>query len=555
MFDSINSTFLNQAKLLKFLRYLSLFLVISGTAIRLIQYFNNRSLWFDEVNLALNMVNRSYGELTQTLDHNQAAPLGFLWVEKLATQIFGNNEYALRLFPLVSNLVAFGVFYRLVYRYASPLAAPMAIALFAFGRYTLYFATELKQYSSDIAIALILFWFLTKIAHKILNSKEIIGYALLGSLVIWFSHPSIFMLAGIEGYYFLTAASKDRFKILFNRLLVYLAWLTSFGLFYFLTIAKTMNNEDLASSWSSRYPATFWDIEWLFDALGRFFYNPMGFTGITDGIGIFAFIFGCVAWYSKNRTFLGALIAPFVATLAAAYLHQYPFRERLVVFLVPLGIIIIAEGIAWLLSKFQTGDKSRPREYAACKAASRSIPLRLTATRGLLSFPPTKVIKNNRFKTSLLAGLLGAFCFVALTIPPIIRASSFIIHPELKHEIRPVAEYVLSHKQPEDRIYVYSLGAQAFTYYAARLGYSEQDYILGLGNLSYKDKEATQNWQELRTDIEPLRGKSRVWFVLRAEESEEAAILEYLNKIGQEIDVFKQPGASAHLYDISKVSR
>ena len=520
MFDSINSTSLDRAKL-KFLRYLSLFLVIFGTAIRLIQYFQNRSLWFDEVNLALNIVNRSYGELTQTLDHNQAAPLGFLWVEKLATQIFGNNEYALRLFPLVSNLVAFGVFYRLVYRYASPLAAPMAIALFAFGRHTLYFATELKQYSSDIAIALILFWFLTKIGHKIINSREIIGYALLGSLVIWFSHPSIFMLGGIEGYYLLTAASKDRFKILFNRLLVYLAWLTSFGLFYFLTIAKTMNNEDLASSWSSRYPATFWDIEWLFDALGRFFYNPMGFTGITDGVGIFAFIFGCVAWYSKNRTFLGALVAPFVATLAAACLHQYPFRERLVVFLVPLAILIIAEGIAWLSSKF----------------------------------PPTKAIKTNRFKTSLLAGLLGAFCLVALTIPPITRAGSFIIHPELKEEIRPVAEYVLSHKQPGDTIYVYSLGAQAFTYYAARLGYSEQDYILGLGNLSYKDKDAAQNWQELKADIEPLRGKSRVWFVLRAQESEEAATLEYLNQIGQEIDVFKQPGASAYLYDLNKVSK
>ena len=521
MFDSINSTSRDRAKLLKFLRYLSLFLVISGTAIRLIQYFQNRSLWFDEVNLALNIVNRSYGELTQTLDHNQAAPLGFLWVEKLATQIFGNNEYALRLFPLVANLVAFGVFYRLVYRYASPLAAPMAIALFAFGRHTLYFATELKQYSSDIAIALILFWFLTKIGHKILNSREIIGYAVLGSIVIWFSHPSIFMLAGIEGYYLLTAASKDRLKILFNRLLVYLAWLTSFGLFYFLTIANTMSNEDLALSWSSRYPATFWDIEWLFDALGRFFYNPMGFTGITDGVGIFAFIFGCVAWYSKNRTFLGALVAPFVATLAAAYLHQYPFRERLVVFLVPSAILIIAEGIAWLLSKFL----------------------------------PTKAIKTNRFKTSLLAGLLGAFCLVALTIPPITRASSFIIHPELKEEIRPVAEYVLSHKQPGDTIYVYSLGAQAFTYYAARLGYSEQNYILGLGNLSYKDKDAAQNWQELKADIEPLRGKSRVWFVLRAEESEEAAILEYLNQIGQEIDVFKQTGASAHLYNLGKVSK
>ncbi len=65
------------------------------------------------------------------------------------------------------------------------------------------------------------------------------------------------------------------------------------------------------------------------------------------------------------------------------------------------------------------GDKSLDVEYAACtldsrfmsvkpptalsrKAASRSIPLRLSATRGLLSFPPTKV----KYGLSLLPVLL-----------------------------------------------------------------------------------------------------------------------------------------------------
>ena len=513
MFGNVNSTLLNLIKKDRYLKYLSFSLVILGVTIRLIQYFHNRSLWFDEVNLALNIVERDYGELTQTLEHNQAAPLGFLWVEKLAIQVFGNNEYALRLFPLVANTVALGVFYRLVTRYLTPLAVPVAITLFAFGRHTLYFATELKQYSSDIAIALILFWFLTSIAHKILHLPKIIAAAVLGSLAIWFSHPAIFMLGGLEGYYLLMARGKYRLQILVNRLGIYLAWLISFGLFYFLTIANTMSNQDLADSWSSRYPSSLIDIGWLLDALGRFFYNPMGFTGITDGIGIFAFIFGCIAWYGKNKAFLGALLAPFAATIIAAYLHQYPFRERLVVFLVPLGIVIVSEGVAWLLARFRDRD---------------------------------------RLKRGTVLGILGLVCLIGLTLPQLTRASGFAVAPELKHEIRPVTEYVLSHQQPGDTIYVYSLGAQGFSYYAQRLGYSKEDYILGLGNLTHKDKEMSQNWHELKQDIRALKGKSRVWVIIRAEDPEKTAILAYLTQFGREINIFEQPGASAHLFNFKR---
>ncbi|MEO0928572.1 MAG: hypothetical protein AAFY63_22245, partial [Cyanobacteria bacterium J06643_13] len=76
---------------------IALFWVFVGAIARVVQYLSNRSLWVDEVNLAANIIKRSYGELAEPLSSSQAAPLGFLWLEKLATQLWGNSEYALRL--------------------------------------------------------------------------------------------------------------------------------------------------------------------------------------------------------------------------------------------------------------------------------------------------------------------------------------------------------------------------------------------------------------------------------------------------------------------------
>ncbi|WP_019504324.1 glycosyltransferase family 39 protein [Pleurocapsa sp. PCC 7319] len=525
MLGRLNNSFFNRVNWSKFLRYLSLFFLILGILVRIIQYLSNRSLWFDEANLALNIVHRSYGELVQTLDHNQAAPLGFLWLEKLAIQVFGNNEYALRLLPTVAGIVALVIFYFLANRYCSKFATPIAIALFACSRYTLYFATELKPYSSDVAIALLLFWILTRIRHQILKIRAIFGLALLGALSIWLSYPVIFILGGLEAYYLLTASKKYLRRILANRIVIYLVWVGSFASLYFLTIANTLNNEELSSSWESRYPNSFGDIIWLLDALGRFFYHPMGFLGITDGIGIVAFIFGCIAWYRHNRTIFGALVAPFVATIIAAYLQQYPFRDRLVLFLAPLGMLIVAEGIRFLLLKLGEFHWSRNSE------------------------------KINRPKLTFLMGLLGIICLWGLLVPAIARASNFVIHPELKHEVKPVLEYVVSQEQPGDKIYVYSRGYTAFLYYTEQKDYSGLDYIRGTINFSDKVSNKTRSlsdkWQEFAMELKPLIGESRVWFILREDQSFEAEVLQYLNQVGQQLDSFQKTGASAYLYELA----
>ena len=46
------------------------------------------------------------GELTQLLDYHQAAPIGFLFIEKLSILVFGNHDYIMRLFPLLAGILA-----------------------------------------------------------------------------------------------------------------------------------------------------------------------------------------------------------------------------------------------------------------------------------------------------------------------------------------------------------------------------------------------------------------------------------------------------------------
>lgn len=220
---------------------------------------------------------------------------------------------------------------------------------------------------------------------------------------------------------------------------MYLSWIASFGCFYWVAISKTLGNEELNSSWSSRYPDSGVDILWLFDALGRFFYHPLGFLGLTDGIGIFASVVGCVVYYRRQKNLFLALIAPFAATIIAAYLHKYPFRDRLILFLAPFGIMIVAEGIALMLSQINH--------------------LRL----------------NNLAKWSGLLSLLGIVCLCSLTFPAVYRVSNFIVNPEQKHELKPVLEYVVGHYQPTDKIYVYDEGNQAFLYYVKLKGYDHLD--------------------------------------------------------------------------------
>jgi hypothetical protein len=495
------------------LNYLCLTILLFGIFVRLVQYFSNRSLWGDETYLALNIVNRSYLELLQPLDYSQAAPFGFLWVEKLAIQLLGNSEYSLRLFPLIAGIVSLIALYKLGKGRVSAIAVPVALVLFACLRHPLYYATEVKQYSSDVMVALLLCLLLIPLQDKILGKGRTLLIGLLGTLAICLSHPAIFTLGGVAVASLVTTSAERRKAVFFNRLPAYFIWIASFGVVYFLTIANAMRSESLQNAWGPEYPASMFDIVWLLDSLGRFFYRPLGFHGKTDGIAIAVFVIGCIACFRKHRVTFLVLIAPMVATLTATYLHKYPFRGRLVLFLTPFFILIMAEGLAFLLAQFQQWRQSWANKVWA---------------------------------------IAGAVLACLVLLPAIAQATDFLISPRKVQEIRPVIEYIKTHQAPTDTIYLNDgVAVHQFRYYADRYGYSRSDYVEGYADFMNPEAFSLQNWENFKQQTSQLQGQPRVWFLFSGlKDSQEVLVKPRLDQIGQELDFFRQPGAFTYLYQL-----
>ncbi|MGJ3249736.1 MAG: glycosyltransferase family 39 protein [Elainellaceae cyanobacterium] len=503
-----------------------------GILIRLVQYLYNRSLWADEAKIALNIVNSSYLDFLQPLDYDQAAPVGFLMVEKLAVQLFGNNEYALRLFPLLVSIFSLFIFYRLARFYLNKRGTLFALALFSSNQYLVYYASETKQYASDVAIGLVMFWVLLHSHTQALTPARTIWTGLVGAIAIWFSHPVVFILAGVELVYLISDLQRYLKRSLTTRqesqiapdqispdqiapdqigqrLGIYGIWLSSFIAFYLISLADIRSNKFLPFTWSNEFPESPWDGGWFFDATRLFFYKPLGFPPVISELAGLMFLIGCISLFKHQRVHLFSLITPALLTLLAGYLHQYPFDNRLVLFLAPFFIILLVKGL-------------------------------------------TNILESVRVKSALASGLIAIFILGF----PVVEGCLFLVKPYMLENIKPVMDYVRDHHQPGDEIYVFQKGKFQFRYYAARYGFTPDEYKIGID----LDDDLTQTISTqdekvgYRNDINQFKGEPRVWFLVSDSRlrDETEFVISHLDKIGQKVDSFKSnvPTSFVSLYDL-----
>lgn len=336
---------------------LSLVAVI-GIALRLRQFLFNRSLWWDESAIALNIINRDLGSLlTSPLAQNQSAPPGFLLIVHGLVDVLGSDERVLRLVPLFAGAltVLIAVFVARV-EFRSAAAKVTFVGLVALSPVLIFYASEMKQYSSDAFVALsILLAFSYRRARFGLWILAIVGFA-----GILFSLSAVFVLAPCGLLILFDAIRQSRWREL---VVVSVAWTAGAALHGAYALWAGVDRAYMVNYWSKR--AAF--APFPPDSYAEFLWYPRSFSGLTylafrelgpAGPGLQDGWFDPLGW-TLVLVLLGALVAvmtrrqstsavaggAILCVLLASALEIYPFSSRLLIFAIPLLFFIIAVGI------------------------------------------------------------------------------------------------------------------------------------------------------------------------------------------------------------------
>lgn len=489
-------------------------LVLVGVGLRVWAYLANDNFWLDEILLSRNIVGLPLSQLlTQPLYLDQVAPRGFLLAEKLAVALLGESELALRVVPFLCGIAGLLLFRRLAERLLDGWAVPFAVALGAIGVPFIRYASEVKQYELDATLAILLLLVALDLRDRRLPAARLVLLGLAGFLFSWLSQASVIVMAGI-GLAFAVEwlLSRDR-AVLRVLLIVMPIWAAS----ALVAVAAgehsmTPSTRDfMRSFWSPGFlplpfdPAT--ALRWLWGSALSAFSDPTMLRYPWPALQQAVALIGVAAVWRRRRDLALLLAGPLVVALGAAAAQQYPFRGRLMFYLLPGLLLAIAAGAEWI---------------------------RRLAARG-----------HPAAGTAVMAGLLLAPLMALAAYPP-----PYKVEPS-----RAMLAYLQQHRRPGDSIHVFPLARVGMLYYGPRYGIRAGEWRTAIC-----DRLDTRAY--LR-DVDRYRGTSRLWllsFAARPYRTARPAVQGYLGTIGVKRDSLSRPSlqfqsVTLELFDLSDSTR
>lgn len=354
----------------RLLAYLPIVLLIIGIVFRLIVLMQNRNLLIDEVNVARNLYERSYMDLLKPLSYEQFAPPLFLWLCKLNMHYWGAYEWSLRLFPFVASVLGLILFYALLKKSKIKAALFYPLSIVATGMIYVRYATELKQYASDVMVVMALLYM--ALHYSIFTTpkrKFILIWSLLGSIALWLSMPAVFVLTGIVAYYAYQCYIVRDNKITFSYLLAPLLWSVQFAIYYKILLAPSIHS-DYLQSWHQQHmllwPSSLSNCKHNFDALAHYFSMMGGHWVLSSAFNLLLLGVGSVVLFKRNKAQFFLFAAPLVLLLLAALLHKFTLLPRVCLFSYPIVLLLMAKGLEFV---FQAPIRSAFKFAATAVAA------------------------------------------------------------------------------------------------------------------------------------------------------------------------------------------
>jgi hypothetical protein len=328
--------------------------LVAGIVMRLAGYLQGRQYWMDETSLVLNIQELTPAGFFGPLLNSQLAPPGFLVAVWSTVQMYGDNPYAMRLIPFLGGIVSLFLFMALARRTLTPRAVFAAMLMFALASDPTYYASEIKQYSTDIAACLAILVAALVIDARPLTAARTALMASGGAAIVWFSHPSIFVLASAGVVGLARAISSRDWRRAASWCIAGTAWVASFAVVHAVATRQLDGTNHMWLFWDFAFPPmpprSLWDASWTLRRLAYYFINPLNFDvpfgprlSMLPAFGLA--VFGAFRLWKLDRFRWSLLMLPVVMALLAASMRLYPFHGRLVLFLVPVFLIAIAAGL------------------------------------------------------------------------------------------------------------------------------------------------------------------------------------------------------------------
>jgi hypothetical protein len=336
-----------------FFNFLGIALIVWAGTVFIVGLCVKNDFWADEAALVQGVFTRSFsGIASAPPDYSQSAPLGYLFILKLFSLIFGATTFAVRL-PAV--LAAFGIMF-FTYRIARDLIVSKTPSLYAGASVlcsvVLSYSTQAKQYSLEAMSVLLCVWLLGLYWQGKIGGVRL---ALIFSAVMWFSFTSVLFIFGgiaVIAVFKTTGAVKRELSLskTTGEILPFLTTLVSALLnliLWVLPVSAHLNNE-AREYWDKiafpLIPTSKADLKLLFTMAKRMIapFHRLGIAGILFSVVALFFIADKRGVkFLLNRVFISIYVA-LAAGLVASRLGYLPMTERIWIFIYPLCLIGVA---------------------------------------------------------------------------------------------------------------------------------------------------------------------------------------------------------------------
>jgi hypothetical protein len=280
-------------------------------------------------------------------------------------------------------------------------------------------------------------------------------------------------------------------------------WLLNIAFLYSLILKDLSQNAYMKEYWQGAFlPVPPWsDPSWFTRSLNENIGIQLGIPYAVFLVFFLMLVGGVMVWFYQ-RGYAIAFACILLFTLIASALQLYPVFERMILFLVPIGLLLIGKAVEAVYVRLQ----------------------------------------RYRLRATLLVSLLAVY----LLYGPVLTSLQNFIAPKYFEHIRPTMETLRGSWKDGDTMYVSYGALPAFRFYAPFYGLESISYEFG-------EREDYRNPQNTLSQLDLLKGQSRAWILFshvyeRDGFNEREFLLDYLNKVGERKREFRVPGTSVFLY-------